>query len=157
MITRRGGAQSRDAASTAASLAGQCMESRRGQRNRYHGVEGRGQFHVTGPLETFANAGGVHVARAILAEFAENAPKVRFASDSLLEGDGFEPSVPGTKEPVLVAEGELRDRTGAAKKGCFLYGTDGSNPSPSSGESAKTLVWPSTPPTARVIFRGSRS
>src|SRR5438094_5467714 len=43
---------------------------------------------------------------------------------------------PGTKEPVFVAEGELRDRTGAAKKGCFLCGTDGSNPSPSSAESA---------------------
>src|ERR1700720_4665582 len=54
---------------------------------------------------------------------------------SPLEGDGFEPSVPGTKEPVFVAEGELRDRTGAAKKGCFLCGTDGSNPSPSTGES----------------------
>ena len=44
-----------------------------------------GNFNVTGPLETFANAGGVHVARAILAEFAENAPKVRFAQDSPLE------------------------------------------------------------------------
>jgi len=56
-------------------------------------------------------------------------------ADSLLEGDGFEPSVPDTKEPGFVSEGELRDRTGAAKKGCFLCGTDGSNPSPSSGES----------------------
>src|SRR6202035_1495390 len=55
--------------------------------------------------------------------------------DSLLEGNGFEPSVPGTKEPIFVAEGELRDRTGAAKKGCFLCGTDGSNPSPSSRQS----------------------
>src|SRR5260370_5442963 len=36
------------------------------------------------------------------------------------EGGGFEPSVPGTKEPVFVAEGELRDRTGAAQKGGFL-------------------------------------
>jgi hypothetical protein len=27
---------------------------------------------VTGPLETFANAGGVHVARALLAELSEN-------------------------------------------------------------------------------------
>src|ERR1700748_830835 len=62
--------------------------------------------------------------------------QVEFAADSPLEGDGFEPSVPGTKEPVFVAEGELRDRTGAAKKGCFLCGTDGSNPPPSSGESA---------------------
>src|SRR4029077_17854186 len=43
----------------------------------------------------------------------------RFA-DSAVEGDGFEPSVPGTKEPVFVAEGELRDRTGATKKVLFL-------------------------------------
>src|SRR5580692_5723332 len=68
----------------------------------------------------------------------DSPPKIRFAPDSPLEGDGFEPSVPGTKEPVFVAEGELRDRTGAAKKGCFCFlcGTDGSNPSPSSGESS---------------------
>lgn len=31
-----------------------------------------GSFTVTGPLENFANAGGVHVARALLAEFAAN-------------------------------------------------------------------------------------
>ena len=32
----------------------------------------RGEFSVTGPLETFANSGGVHVARALLAEFSAN-------------------------------------------------------------------------------------
>ena len=32
----------------------------------------RGEFNVTGPLETFANSGGVHVARALLAEFSVN-------------------------------------------------------------------------------------
>jgi len=31
-----------------------------------------GEFSVTGPLEGFANAGGVHVARALLAEFSAN-------------------------------------------------------------------------------------
>src|SRR5579863_70263 len=31
-----------------------------------------GSFNITGPLETFANAGGIHVARALLAEFSEN-------------------------------------------------------------------------------------
>ncbi len=35
-----------------------------------------GSFNVTGPLETFANAGGVHLARAILAEFAGNMAKL---------------------------------------------------------------------------------
>ena len=31
-----------------------------------------GSFSVSGPLETFANAGGIHVARALLAEFSAN-------------------------------------------------------------------------------------
>lgn len=35
-----------------------------------------GDFTVTGPLETFANAGGVHVARALLAEFSGNMARV---------------------------------------------------------------------------------
>lgn len=35
-----------------------------------------GDFSVTGPLETFANAGGVHVARALLGEFSANMAKM---------------------------------------------------------------------------------
>ncbi|MGE5513323.1 MAG: SRPBCC family protein [Bacteroidota bacterium] len=35
-----------------------------------------GNFSVTGPLETFANAGGVHVARALLAEFSANMARI---------------------------------------------------------------------------------
>jgi len=35
-----------------------------------------GSFTVTGPLETFANAGGVHLARALLAEFSANMAKL---------------------------------------------------------------------------------
>ncbi len=35
-----------------------------------------GGFSVAGPLETFANAGGVYVARALLAEFAANVAKL---------------------------------------------------------------------------------
>ena len=35
-----------------------------------------GEFNVTGPLETFANSGGVHVARALLGEFSANLPKL---------------------------------------------------------------------------------
>jgi hypothetical protein len=59
---------------------------------------------------------------------------IRFACDSPLEGDGFEPSVPVAREPVYIAEGELRGDRRAAKK--ISRGTDGSNPSPSSEESA---------------------
>jgi carbon monoxide dehydrogenase subunit G len=35
-----------------------------------------GSFSVSGPLETFANAGGVHVARALLREFSSNLAKL---------------------------------------------------------------------------------
>jgi hypothetical protein len=66
---------------------------------------------------------------------------IESSHDSPLEGDGFEPSVPGTKEPIFVAEGELRDQTGGSQKGLFLMcGTDGSNPSPSTGESHANLT-----------------
>jgi carbon monoxide dehydrogenase subunit G len=36
----------------------------------------QGGFEVAGPLEMFASAGGVHVARALLAEFATNIARV---------------------------------------------------------------------------------
>ena len=55
-------------------------------------------------------------------------------ADLPLEGDGFEPSVPVAREPVYIAEGELRGDRRAAKK--IWRGTEGSNPSPSSGEFA---------------------
>ncbi len=35
-----------------------------------------GGFGVTGPLETFAQAGGVHVARALMGEFAKNIARI---------------------------------------------------------------------------------
>src|SRR5438874_5547675 len=99
-------------------------------------LEGAG-FEPSVPLEVLTV--GIVPCR-LRGPFHASLPKTKFAADSALEGDGFEPSVPGTKEPVFVAEGELRDRTGAAKKGCFLCGTDGSNPSPSTGESLANLI-----------------
>jgi hypothetical protein len=47
---------------------------------------------------------------------------------------------PARKSRFLLRKANLRDRTGAAKKGCFLRGTDGSNPSPASGESLANLA-----------------
>jgi uncharacterized protein len=44
-----------------------------------------GNFIVTGPLETFANAGGVHLARAILTEFAANVAKLMSTPDGEAE------------------------------------------------------------------------
>jgi hypothetical protein len=62
-----------------------------------------------------------------------------FVRDSLLEGDGFEPSVPGTKEPVFCCGRRITGTNGSPKNGCFLRGTDGSNPSPSSKESVSAV------------------
>jgi len=57
--------------------------------------------------------------------------------DSLLEGSGFEPSVPLGNVRTVGAERDIGRR-----KRRFLYGgTDGSNPVPSSGESDANL-WP---------------
>jgi hypothetical protein len=44
------------------------------------------------------------------------APEIRFALDSPLEGDGFEPSVPVAKKSDFVAEGELRGWKGGSPK-----------------------------------------
>jgi carbon monoxide dehydrogenase subunit G len=56
-----------------------------------------GNFHVTGPLETFANAGGVHLARAILAEFAQNVAKLMAAQDGGVEMPGEAAALSGGK------------------------------------------------------------
>jgi uncharacterized protein len=71
-------------------------------------IEGR--FAVTGPLETFANAGGVHLARALLAEFAENVAK-------LIAGQNEEGEVPGNAAASKAAElsgGKILSRTAAS-------------------------------------------
>jgi carbon monoxide dehydrogenase subunit G len=74
-----------------------------------------GNFSVTGPLETFANAGGVHVARALLAEFSANMAKViaerggspaendnATATDASVSAS--EPATPSVKQPAPAAE-----------------------------------------------------
>ena len=62
-----------------------------------------GGFEVAGPLEMFASAGGVHVARVLLAEFAANIARVieqRRRGDVNEGGDGVPeqaPAASGTK------------------------------------------------------------
>ena len=69
-----------------------------------------GDYSVTGPLETFANAGGVHVARALLAEFSANMAKMvaerRVAASPALSAASMAaaiaatPSLPSTPDAV---------------------------------------------------------
>jgi uncharacterized protein len=57
-------------------------------------LECKGNFNVTGPLETFANAGGVHLARALLVEFAGNMARLA-AERSIPESE----AEPGSSSP----------------------------------------------------------
>ena len=62
-----------------------------------------GSFSVSGPLETFANAGGVHVARALLAEFSANMAK-KVAEQS--------PAVPPVEATPLAAPAPAAEISG---------------------------------------------
>src|SRR6266436_1476596 len=63
--------------------------------------------------------------------------KIRFAPDPALEGDGFEPSVPQQ------IRSRFRDSSPVSHDGLTVSrpGTEGSNPSPSSGESGANLTF----------------
>jgi hypothetical protein len=53
---------------------------------------------------------------------ATRSPRSRFAPDSPLEGDGFEPSVPHKKRPFLAAPVRSRNSPSATKTGSFVPG-----------------------------------
>jgi carbon monoxide dehydrogenase subunit G len=59
-----------------------------------------GSFSVSGPLETFANAGGVHVARALLAEFSSNIAKKVGAVPVAAAAQEAAPSQPTAPPPA---------------------------------------------------------
>jgi carbon monoxide dehydrogenase subunit G len=73
-----------------------------------------GEFSVSGPLETFANAGGVHVARALLAEFSANiarqvgaAPAATAVAASPSEAPPSEPKAGLPKQSPAPAAAEI--------------------------------------------------
>src|SRR5436190_20519031 len=57
-----------------------------------------GSFSVSGPLETFANAGGVHVARALMAEFSSNIARQVGAAPAAAAGPEAAPSPAPAKD-----------------------------------------------------------
>ena len=108
-----------------------------------------GTFNVTGPLETFANAGGVHLARAILAEFAENVAK--------LVGEQGAVS-PRPNPPPLAGEGGMHSNTPPSLAGEGMGG--GAPPaalvaSPT-GLSAGKLLWRMLKSWLRQVVSGKR-
>src|SRR5438874_8589419 len=76
-----------------------------------------------------------------------------FCADSALEGHGFEPSVPRKRNTSLwVPPFHPRNSPSATKTDFFATGTDGSNPSPSTGESAANFLDEGTEKKAAGIF-----
>lgn len=71
-----------------------------------------GEYSVSGPLETFANAGGVHVARALLAEFAANMSKLTGEPVSSVVDKPYEP----IGEPASAVGASTRKPVTAAKE-----------------------------------------
>ena len=76
-----------------------------------------GGFSVAGPLEAFASAGGVHVARALLAEFAKNMAAVVAArrsvsspSPDIVDTTSAQPSTPVTTAATPSAQALRGDR-----------------------------------------------
>jgi carbon monoxide dehydrogenase subunit G len=61
-----------------------------------------GEYTISGPLETFANAGGVHVARALLVEFAANMSKLngKPGGEPTVEGSGDKRSASTPYQPI---------------------------------------------------------
>jgi hypothetical protein len=99
-----------------------------------------GNFNVTGPLETFANAGGVHLARAILAEFAENVAKL------VAEQAGEATAAP----PDPLAAGEERERAAP--------GQDNGQPTTAAAPelSGGKILWRAFVSWLRQVFFGKR-
>ena len=75
-----------------------------------------GDFSVTGPLETFANAGGVHVARALLGEFSANMARMvaERRGSATLTAPTPAPSVPVAAPSINVAPATGRTSIAAA-------------------------------------------
>jgi carbon monoxide dehydrogenase subunit G len=74
-----------------------------------------GGFEVAGPLETFASAGGVHVARALFKEFAANIVKVieqRRANGS----DAVPEQAPATSGTKIIGRALLDGARGLVRK-----------------------------------------
>ncbi|MEZ5819035.1 MAG: SRPBCC domain-containing protein [Hyphomicrobiaceae bacterium] len=93
-----------------------------------------GEYSVTGPLETFANAGGVHVARALLAEFAKN------MGELVSERRGAAPATPAASGPTPPSEVKPAAAPSAA--------TDARTPTQATTERPPAPVQPSKPPRA---------
>jgi carbon monoxide dehydrogenase subunit G len=83
----------------------------------------QGEYTVSGPLETFANAGGIHVARALLGEFAANMSNLTGAAPAANDAAGTvagEPYQPvGEPASAIGSSSTARPRTSGTELNAF--------------------------------------
>ena len=107
-------------------------------------VRVHGEYSVSGPLEAFANAGGVHVARALLAEFAQNISERVNAEQTGASTSEVEESPPTA--PDVRAEGQPAGEH-----------QSGSEPKKADELNALALLWSAFKSWLRSIFSHTRS
>ena len=103
-----------------------------------------GEYSVSGPLEAFANAGGVHVARALLAEFAQN------ISERVNAGQGGG-STAAAQEPPPTNQDAPAEAQPTARH------HPGSQPKAPAELNALALLWSALKSWLRSIFTRTRS
>lgn len=103
-----------------------------------------GEYSVSGPLEAFANAGGVHVARALLAEFAQN------ISERVNAGQGGG-STAAAQEPPPTNQDAPAEAQPTARH------HPGSQPKAAAELNALALLWSALKSWLRSIFTRTRS
>jgi carbon monoxide dehydrogenase subunit G len=103
-----------------------------------------GEYSVSGPLEAFANAGGVHVARALLAEFAQNISERVNAGQSGASTAAAQEPPPTNEEAPTEAQPANRHQPW-------------SQPKPAAELNALALLWSAFKSWLRSIFTRTRS
>jgi carbon monoxide dehydrogenase subunit G len=103
-----------------------------------------GEYSVSGPLEAFANAGGVHVARALLAEFAQNISERVNAGQGAASAAGAEEVPPSAQDAPTEAQPANRHQPG-------------SQPKAAAELNALALLWSAFKSWLRSIFTRTRS
>ena len=110
-----------------------------------------GNFNVTGPLETFANAGGVHLARAILAEFAENVAKLMTEQTNGAAGEAAPLGAAAATESAPSPESLVPQ----AERGAAEPATTASRPAAAELSGGK-ILWRILVSWLRQVFLGKR-
>jgi len=167
-----------DNAKRRCTIDGRGIDGRGASRALAHGVVSasgtseteltvEGEYSVTGPLETFANAGGVHVARALLAEFAKNmgalVAEQQTAASPLAPASI--PAAVATAPPTVAATGAAPSSAGGveaasapvhpAVPGPVISSTPAVKPRPQQAAelNAFTLLWAAFKSWASGLFR----